>query len=206
MYKKGIIFDNVGPLLEDSLADISWIASKYGIDPDTLNKAKDEVWVREFSVNPEMSAYMFWKEVLGKADGYHPDIMIEDIDNEMIERHRPVEGMLDYARGLRENPDVRTALWTNVSKDWFRKFDKKHGLTKIFDYVMASGIEGKRKDNPDVVKKMMESLKNDGCVSIACVDDQERNVRILEQAGASPAILHTDEQDTIQQLDRFLYD
>ena len=206
MYRKGIVFDNVGVLLEDPLADITWVAKRYRTDPDALNKAKDEMWVREFSVDSNFSAKYFWKGVFEGVNMRISGDDIRSIDKEMIERYRPNEVMLEYVRKLRDDPKVNTILWTNNSKDWFQDLDKTYGLSDLFNYLIVSGLEGKRKDNPEVIKKMTDYFRNEGCFHFAGVDDQEGNVRKLEQAGFNPIILHKNEQETIYKLNGFISD
>ncbi len=202
--KKGVVIDNVGVLLYDPLTNLDWLAARYGVDEDKLNQAKNRIWVKEFSVDPEMTPYHFWSKVFGEAGVAIDQNDAEKINNEIIDRHYPHERMLEYVRELRENPDVVTNLWTNVSSDWLQKIDERLDLTKTFDYIAASCIEGKRKNNPDFVRNMLRKMKEDGCGPIAGIDDQERNLRVLRGAGVDPTILYTCEEQTIKELDRFI--
>lgn len=199
--KKGIVIDNVGVLLDDPLANIGWLAKRYGLDGH-LNEAKDYIWKSEFSVNPDMTPYHFWSKVFDRVGMALTRREIEKINEEIIDRHVPRKGILDYVRGLKENPQVVTVLWTNVNSDWISKFNDRLGMYGLFDNVAASCFEGKRKDNPDFIRNMLRKFKDYGCGFIAGIDDQEKNLKILRKAGVYPTILYTNEEQAIRDLGR----
>jgi FMN phosphatase YigB (HAD superfamily) len=204
--KRGIIFDSVGVLLDDPLANLDWLAERYGADRGRLNQAKNKIWVREFSVDPDMTPYQFWSRVFEDAGVVIDRNDADGINKEIIERHYPRKEMLDYVRGLKGRPDVVTTLWTNVSRDWLQRFDEGLGLTGTFDYIAASCLERKRKEDPDFVRNTLRRMKEDGCGPIAGIDDQEGNLRALSGSGVDPTILYMKDDQAIAELDDFLGD
>ena len=202
MYDKGIITDLAGVLFEDMFADIGWLGEGYKVDKRKLNNVKNRVWVERFSVNPDMTSYEFWDYVFSQSGKKMKRRDIENINSRLLESPRTYRKMQDFFKELREYyPDVRTALLTNNSREWFEHYDKELGLREMFDYVVTSYEEGVRKPDPEITRRTLEKLD---CKRVAGLDDQEKNVKSMEQAGVEKPIVFEGEEQAIKELKEFL--
>ncbi len=132
--KQGIVADLLGVLLEDSFPPVVGIYEKtHRLEEGTLQYAKDK-HLKPFFLG-QIGYREFWRNTFREVGIELTNGQIEDINRKVIDGARPYQS-LETVKKLR--PKYVLGLLTNSPDNWLEAWDKRYGLSKIFDVVISS--------------------------------------------------------------------
>ncbi len=98
------------------------------------------------------------------------------LTEKLVER----EGMRSLVKRLRGNYNV--ALVTNDNSETFPVFEKKFGLSKLFQGQVVSGRVGARKPDPKIFSYLLQTF-NARSEKTIFIDDKQENVEAAKRLG-----------------------
>ena len=176
--KQGIVTDLLGVLLKDAFPPVVGIyEKKYSLNEGTLQNAKDK-HLKPFFLD-EIGYREFWRNTFREVGIKLTNGQIEDINRRVIDEAVPYES-LETIKRLR--PNYVLGVLTNSPRNWLEEWDRRYGLTKIFDVVIASYQVHMRK--PEIEMMELPAIKMDLPASeIDFHDDKLCNVNAGIEAG-----------------------
>jgi 2-haloacid dehalogenase len=98
----------------------------------------------------------------------------------LTERIEEREGMRSLVKRLRGNYNV--ALVTNDNSESFKVFEKKFGLSKLFQERVVSGRVGARKPDPKIFSYLLRTF-NASADKTIFIDDKKENAEAAKKLG-----------------------
>lgn len=196
-HRTGLLIDWGGVLTTDLFASFASFCEAEGLDP-----AK----VRELFRGDDAAQELLVEFECGRVDEreferrFAPMLEVEDegLVDRMFAGTGPNAQMLDAVRTARD-AGIRTGL---ISNSWGVDRYPKEMMEELFDGVVISGVVGIRKPAPEIYAMGAEAigLPPERCVF---VDDLGFNLKPAQELGMA-TILHSDSDQTVQQLEELL--
>jgi len=189
-----ILFDYGGILADEGFRNgLAHIARSQGRNPDTLlSNAMDAVYQSGYVLGKGSEAD-FWK-LLKKKCGIKGDISV--LRNEILQRFQLRPWMLQLVDDLKSR-GYRVGILSDQT-DWLEELDARDHFFSHFDAVFNSYHLGVGKRDPEVFRKVAQSLQAP-LEQILFVDDSPDNIRRANAAGLQ-AILFKNRQQFEKEL------
>ncbi len=191
---EAIIFDLGGVYLNRGL----WIAraefaKKFNIPiEDTVTVFIKKHYGDYFS--GKITEEEYWKRCLDDL-GIKEDFRI--LRKILLESYKPNKDMPEVLNHLKKQ-GYRLGLLSDQTREWWPELDKKHGISKHFDFVLISYAVGLTKKDIQLYKLALQKtdVKPENCVYI---DDLEENLPPARSLGMK-TILYKDTDQLLKEL------
>ncbi|MEK6950846.1 MAG: HAD family phosphatase [Nanoarchaeota archaeon] len=183
---KAVIFDYNGVItvpgdFESFLADK---AKKTNREATAIQRLVREHWDR--AKVGALDSELLWVQA---ADYFHCPRL--ELRQEWLSWFRLRKDLLLFIKQLKRN--YKTALLTNIIRDWFEQVRPEQHLDDYFDVIVTSYEAQAAKPQPAIFKYALDQLglKAEECIF---VDDQEKNIRAAAALGFKTILFSSAEQ------------
>ncbi len=194
---EAVLFDFGGVLYEEGFRNgLEAIARLNGIDEESFVRAANDAVHASGYVRGKIPESAYW-EILRKTVGIHGDD--EHLRNEILNRFRMREWMIDVVERLRKN-NIRVGILSDQT-NWLDELDVRDKFFRHFDYVFNSYHMGKSKKDPEHFKNVVQILGTKAEKALF-IDDDGGNCDRAKQAGLQ-VIHYADREQFLEEIMRY---